>query len=82
MQQSVFEILKQVFTSWQVIVTVIAIILYLNLVTFIARRRRGPNKIHKLSVKSKKPKQEKTTEVVVESDSGKSVNDELGLEEE
>ena len=78
---SLFEIIKQVITSWQVIVTVIVIIIYFNLVSFVARRRRGPGKI-KLSIKSKKPKSEKTAEVVVESGSEKSVNDELGLEEE
>jgi len=82
MELTLFEIIKQVVTSWQVIVTVIVIILYINLVSYVARRRRGSGKIHKLSFKSKKPKPEKSAEVVIDSSPGQSVNDELGLEEE
>ena len=82
MQQTVFEIIKQVFSSWQVILAVIVIILYFNLVSFVARRRRGSGKILKLSFKKKKPKQDKANEIIVESGSGKSTNEELGLEEE
>jgi len=78
---SLFEILKQVVTSWQVIVAVVVIAIYINLVSFVARKHRGPSKI-KLSIRSKKPKQEKAAEPVVESSSTKSANDELGLEEE
>ena len=82
MQQSVFEIVKQVFSSWQVILAVIVIVLYLNVIFYIARRRKGPIKILKLSFKRKKTKQDKTNDVIVETGSGKNSNEELGLEEE
>ena len=80
---TVIEVLKQVFTSWQVIVSVIVIVLYLNLVFFVSRAHRRPNKIRRLSVKSNIPSS-KEKENADEKKPAKSINtnDELGLEEE
>ena len=82
MSSTLIDILKQVVTSWQVIVITVVIILYLNLVFFISRKYRRPNTVPRLSLKSNKPKPEKTAEIVTETGSGKNSNEELGLEEE
>jgi len=81
---TVFEVLKQVIFSWQVIAITVALVLYLNLVFFVSRRHHRPLKIHRISFKKKKAKEkpEDSIEVTKKSKSGSSVNDELGLEEE
>ena len=75
---TLFELVKQVVTSWQVIAITIAIILFLNIVFYVARGNRGSIKIQKLGPK-KKPKAEKKTEVkeLITSDD----DDNLGLDE-
>jgi len=79
---TVIELLKQVVLSWQVIVITVAVVLYLQLVFHVARKRRGPKKVLKLSTKQKKPKSEPAADMPAEASSGKSSNEELGLEEE
>jgi len=78
---SVFEVLKKVIFSWQVIVVTVVLVLYLNLVFYVTRMRRISPKIGKISIIRKKPK---STEMVDVSQNTKatSTNDELGLEEE
>ena len=78
---SMFEVLKQVISSWQVIAVTVVIILYLNLVFFVSRKRHNFNKIHKISIKRKKSKTAEQTEGPEEIQTSGSVNDELGLEE-
>jgi len=79
---TILELLKQVVLSWQVIVITIAIVLYLQIVFYAARKRRGPKKISKISMKPAKPKAEKPAENPEEASVGKNSNDELGLDEE
>jgi len=79
---TVLELLKQVVLSWQVIVITIAIVLYLQIVFYVARKRRGPKKTSKISMKQKKPKAEKPAESAEAGAPGKSANEELGLDEE
>jgi len=78
---SVFEVLKQVITSWQVIAVTVAIVIFLHIVFYVSRRSLRPTKIHKLSFRKKKPAAEPAQgpeEVIA----GSSDNEELGLEEE
>jgi len=80
---TVVELLKQVVTSWQVIAVTIAIVLYLQLVFLVTRKRRGPSKIHKMSAKPAKVKAKSEPAAIApeEAGAGKSSNEELGLEE-
>jgi len=77
---NLFELLKQVISSWQVIVITIALVLYLNIVFYVSRKHHRPRAIHKLSVKKKKSKPEETE--TFEDENISSDDDELGLEEE
>jgi len=81
---TVIELLKQVVTSWQVIAVTIAIILYLQLVFLVTRKRRNPAKIHKMSAKQTKAKSKPVPAASApeEAGAGKNANEELGLEEE
>ena len=83
---TVIELLKQVIMSWQVIAVTIGVILYLQIVFYVSRKRRGPAKIHKMSANKEQPKAEKPAKDEIkeldEEQPGKSSNDELGLEEE
>ncbi|MCL2804978.1 MAG: hypothetical protein FWD26_03465 [Treponema sp.] len=75
---SIFELLKQVITSWQVIAITVALILFLNIVFYVARRYHRPMSMPKISFKGKKGKKaEKAApqEEIVTHD------DDLGLEE-
>ena len=79
---TVFELIKQVFSSWQVIAVTIAVILYLNLVFYVARKHHRPLKIHRISIKKKnKPVAEEISSGPEEAGSGRNANEELGLEE-
>ena len=53
---TVFEVLKQVILSWQVIAITVGLVIYLNLVFFVSRKHHGPYKIHRISFKKKKLK--------------------------
>jgi len=71
----IFELLKQVITSWQVIAVTIVIILYLNIVFYAARNYHRPR------VKREKVKKQKSEPAPVMEDTESDSNDELGLEE-
>jgi len=85
---TLMELIKQVLISWQVIAITIGIVLYLNLVFFVARRYHRPISFNKISFsKKEKPKKEKKSKGNIddgpeEAGSGKDSNDELGLEEQ
>ena len=76
------DLVKAVLSSWQVITVTIAVILYISLVSFVARmyHRRGAAKT---SARSKKKKEAASMPVVPVETSGHEddSNDELGLEE-
>lgn len=77
---SLFELLKQVVTSWQVIAVTIALLVYLNIVFYVSKAHHRPRAISKISIKRKKPKPE-AQEGPEEAPTGSNDNDELGLEE-
>jgi len=79
---TVFEILKQVITSWQVIVITIALVFFLKLVFYVSRRYHRPLSIKKISFTRKKKKTVEQSEGPEEVISGSSDNDDLGLEEQ
>jgi hypothetical protein len=71
-----FELLIQIIKSWQVIAVSIALVLYLNIVSYAARSYRRPK------VKTRQRKAEPAfSSVPEESGGGQDSNDELGLEE-
>ena len=76
---SLFDLLKQVITSWQIIFITIALIIYLALVFYVARlyHRNSFRHISK-SKKSRKVKKHSAEPVQVSGDE----EDSLGLEEE
>jgi heme exporter protein D len=79
-QESFFDILKQILTSWQVIAVTVVIIIYLHIVSFFARayRIRRIKKTRARQVFQSAQSAEGPEEVETSSDS----NDALGLEEE
>jgi flagellar biosynthesis/type III secretory pathway M-ring protein FliF/YscJ len=74
------SLLKQVITSWQVIAVTIAIVIYISIVSSVARTRRRPHLALK-KPKAKKKKAASTAEGPEEVTTGSNSNDELGLEE-
>jgi len=81
---STIDVIKQVLTSWQVIAVTIAILLYIHLVSYVARRYHRPRSSKKIEINLFKKK--KASPAVVpnnpeETVSGSNSNDELGLEE-
>ena len=72
------ELLKQVISSWQVIVITIAIILYLQIVFYAARSYHRP-RIKKIKIKRMKPEPAAGPEEI---EDGHDSNDDLGLEED
>ncbi|MCL2801251.1 MAG: hypothetical protein FWD28_05795 [Treponema sp.] len=79
---TMFEIIKQVFSSWQVIVVTLIILLYIHLVTHVSKRYRRPRvKMKKIKLFNKKAVQSNTVNETLEELPGSDSNDELGLEE-
>ena len=82
---SIFELLKEVLTSWQVIVATLVIFCYLRIISYVSRRYHRPRALKKVNVnlfkKIKKSRpvavQEQHIDELHDADS----NDELGLEE-
>ena len=79
--------LKQVITSWQVIIVTVGLVLYISIVNYVARSYHRPLNIKKISFKPKKAKPAAAAaaaegaegeDVPITSDS----NDDLGLEED
>jgi len=80
--KEVLEMLKQVITSWEVLVVSVGLVLYIFIVNYAARSYRRPRVKREKKVKVKKA--EVVTETIEEEEDGGSVensNDELGLEE-
>jgi len=81
---SVTDILKYVFSSWQVIVVTLAILLYIHLVNHVAKRYHRPRsiKFDKIKIFKKKAKQPAAMgDGIEEAITSSDTNDELGLEE-
>lgn len=78
-----FDLLKQVLTSWQVIAVTLAILLYVKIVTYVAKRYHRPRsiKIKKMSFMNKKAPEPVTAQENLEELPSSNSNDELGLEE-
>jgi len=79
--ESIFELIKHVLTSWQVIAVTVAIVLYLNIVFYAARHYRTPkigSITKKLNFKRKKTQDAPASGGPEEVSSS---NDELGLED-
>jgi hypothetical protein len=83
--ETMFELIKHVITSWQVIAVTVGIVLYLNIVFYVARYYRTP-KIRsiakKISFKRKKSSDNPNTGNIDAVPGGSSANDELGLEDD
>jgi len=73
----IFELLKLVVSSWEVIAVTLAFIIFVFIVNYAARVHHRRPKVKKVVVAKKKPKAEGGKK---KSSSSKS-NDELGLEE-
>lgn len=78
---SIFELVKYVLSSWQVIAVTIAIVIYLNIVFYVARYYRTP-KISSITSKiSFKRKKSDDNAASAGPEEITSTSDELGLEE-
>jgi flagellar biosynthesis/type III secretory pathway M-ring protein FliF/YscJ len=82
--EGVVALVKEVLTSWQVIVVCVVLLIYLNIVFYMAKSYHRPR-----AMKVKKPKKVKEQPAAAAgpevhedgADEGPSSNDELGLEE-
>jgi hypothetical protein len=72
-------LLKEVILSWHVIAITIALVIYMNIVFYVARSYRRP-KIKRVRVKKTRASKTKD-DVSGLPDDGSDPNDELGLEE-
>jgi hypothetical protein len=79
-QNSIFEMLKNVISSWQVIVVTVALVLYIYIVNYVARSYHRPRMIKKISFK-RKPKPAADAVITDESNDSSNSNEDLGLEE-
>ena len=80
--KEVMELLIQVIKSWQVIVVTVALILYITIVSYVARDYHRPRAARKPKVKKEKKAPVVAGPEEVDSPPGGDVNQELGLEEE
>ncbi|MDR2942906.1 MAG: hypothetical protein LBV17_09975 [Treponema sp.] len=74
------EVLKQIIKSWQVIAAAVAVLLYINIVSYVSRSYHPPRRPREKKIKMKAEKTEPVPDAVQEEDESNS-NDELGLEE-
>ncbi|MDR2435168.1 MAG: hypothetical protein LBD47_11485 [Treponema sp.] len=76
--KEMLALLLQVITSWQVIAVTVVVLVYMSLVSYVARIHHRPRSISK-----NKPKKEKAAVAGPEevTGSGSDTNEELGLEE-
>ena len=82
---SIFELVKDVLMSWQVIVVTIGIVIYLNIVFYAARYYRTPrfgSMVKKISFKRKKSADNPNSSGPETISGGRNSNDELGLDED
>ena len=76
-----FEVIKQVLLSWQVIAVTVGLILFLQIVFYFARRYHRPISMPKIKIK-KRIKAEKKAEVQEDDTIITNDNDDLGLQED
>jgi len=77
-----FELLTEILKSWQVIAVTIVLVIYLYIVSYVARKHRRPMAIKKIKLPSrKKDKSIPAAAGPEETESSLDSNDELGLEE-
>jgi heme/copper-type cytochrome/quinol oxidase subunit 2 len=76
--REIFDLLIQVVTSWQVIAVTVAVVLYIFLVSYVARLYHRPRSV---SIFPSKPKKVKEKKAAAAEGPEVSTNDELGLEE-
>jgi len=77
-----FELLGQIIKSWQVIAVTVALVIYIYIVSYVARRYHRPMAIKKIKIPFKR--RSKKSEPMTgpeEFESSHDSNDELGLEE-
>ena len=79
--KEIMRLLIQVITSWQVIAVTAALVIYIYIVSSVARNRYRPRIARKVKVKKTKAAPVAAGPEEVVSSSGSDVNDELGLEE-
>jgi hypothetical protein len=60
------ELLLQVIKSWQVIVVTIALVLYMCLVNYVARRYHHPHSVSKSKPKKVKPPPKTDSETIIQ----------------
>ena len=77
-----FELLKQLLKSWQVIAVTVALVLYMYIVSFVARSYHRPRVSKRIAFKKPKKAEPVSSEGPEETESEHDTNDELGLEEE
>jgi len=76
----IYALIKDVISSWEVIVVTLALLLFLKIVFYVSSSYRKPIKIKKI-IKKKKPEPAAVNPEEIHDDSGDSSNNELGLEE-
>jgi len=77
----VMELLVQVITSWQVIAVTVALVLYIRIVTYVAKDRQGPHYLIREKIRRRRAQKAPPGPEEVVAAPGASVNEELGLEE-
>jgi len=82
MQTNLFDLIKEVIASWQVIVVTLVIFIYINIVSHVSKRYHTPRapRAKKIKMPKKKEKSADSPENLEELPVSSS-NDELGLEE-
>jgi hypothetical protein len=81
---NLFDLLKEVLTSWQVIVVTLVLLLYTHIVSYVSQKYHQPRSFKKINLFKKKKDQAQVAAVPEgpeEMISGGDSNDELGLEE-
>jgi len=73
----IFDIIKQVLTSWQVLVITIITLLYIHIVSYASKKHHAVRR----PMKTPKAKKKEEAPLLPSDDSSSSSNDELGLEE-
>jgi len=75
------ELLKQLIKSWQVIAVTVALVIYIYIVSYVARSYHRPRVAKKITFKKAKKVKPVPSQGPEETESGSNTNDELGLEE-
>jgi len=76
-----FELLTEILKSWQVIAITVVLVIYMYIVSYVARKHRRPIAIKKVKI-AKKEKAAPAAAGPEETESSLDSNDELGLEEQ